>query len=147
VAHGHDWREDASNLDGSNRRSRIRRDLLPAVVALRPGGVAALARIADRAREAWRLIEDESARLERRACRAENGATVLSREALRRAPHALRWPLLGRVLARAGQTPRGLGERAIREALRIALRAPSGTRFERPGRVAFVVDRTSVRPY
>ena len=67
-------------------------------------------------------------------------------ERARLAPEAVRWPLLAQALKKAGQRPRGLGTITIREALRIATTAPSGTRFVRPGRVAFTVDRTSLRP-
>jgi tRNA(Ile)-lysidine synthase len=141
------WREDPTNHDGSNRRSQIRLGLLPDVESIRPGGIDALARIADRARETWSLIKVQTVRHARRAIRTEGGAIVLSREALRRAPRAIRWPLLDRALRAAGQTPRGLGEAAILEALRIAMHGSSGTRFERPGHVAFIVDRTSLRPY
>jgi tRNA(Ile)-lysidine synthase len=140
------WRVDATNEDGSNRRSRIRRDLLPPVEALGPGGVEALARVARHARETWRLIRGEAARRERRARRSVEGEVRLLRRAVRDAPEAVRWPMIARWLERAGHNPRGLGESTIREALRIALEAPARTRFDRPGRCGFEVTRESLRP-
>jgi tRNA(Ile)-lysidine synthase len=140
---GHAWREDESNRDPRFRRVRLRTELLPAIEDLRPGGLEALARIADRAREAWALVARETRR-RARAIRVENGDVHLLREAIRSAPEAVRWPLLEEVLRRAGQRPGGLGEAAVREALRIAIGGTSGSRFERPGRVAFRVDRRSL---
>ncbi len=50
------WREDSTNYDGSNFRSRLRAELIPAARALRPGFERSLQRTMD-------LIEDEQAAL------------------------------------------------------------------------------------
>jgi tRNA(Ile)-lysidine synthase len=140
------WRTDPTNRDGSNRRSRIRMDLLPPVEAIGPGGIEALARVARHARETWRFIRGEARRRESRARRSVDGEVRLLRRALRAAPAAVRWPMIARWLRSVGQNPRGLGETAIREAVRIALEAPARTRFDRPGRCGFEVTRESLRP-
>jgi len=140
------WREDRTNRDGSNRRSRIRHELLPRVDEIGPGGAPALARMANRAREVWAVVRREAIRHERRAFREDERGPALSRRELRRCPEGLRWAVLERWLRRVGQEPRGLGETAIREAVRIATEGSTGQRFERPGRVSFRVCRRNLRP-
>jgi tRNA(Ile)-lysidine synthase len=50
-------REDPTNGDGSNARSRLRHRVLPAVLAEYPGARASLLRLADTAREASRILD------------------------------------------------------------------------------------------
>ncbi len=143
---GFAWREDPTNHDGRNRRSRLRHELLPRIDEIGPGGAPALARVARQARESWNLIRRETRRCERRVLESTDEGPRLRRDELRACPEAVRWPIVSRWLVRLGQKPRGLGEKAIREAMRIALSAPAGTCFERPGRVSFTVSRRSLRP-
>jgi tRNA(Ile)-lysidine synthase len=57
------WQEDASNLDVSKARARLRRDVLPVLEELWPGAAgraAATADVVSAAREAWQRLVNES---------------------------------------------------------------------------------------
>ncbi len=54
-------REDPTNRDGSNARSRLRERVLPALLAEYPGARLSLLRMAETAREASRLLDGEAA--------------------------------------------------------------------------------------
>lgn len=57
-AKGATWREDASNLDQSVPRNRLRHTLLPVIARDWPGGVAALARFAELATDDERFLTE-----------------------------------------------------------------------------------------
>ena len=54
------FREDSSNADVSIARNRIRHELLPVIAGIAPGGVRALARLADLARDEDELMEAQA---------------------------------------------------------------------------------------
>lgn len=90
--------EDPSNLDPAYARNRLRRSVLPALEAVLPGAVPALARAAE-------LLAADEAYLARQTERAL--ARIVSSDgvdaaALLRLPEALRGRVVRRLLARAG---------------------------------------------
>lgn len=90
---GVSWREDATNLDTSRARARLRHGVLAELEALRPGAAKRAARSAAMLRDAAGLVEDraravfgESSDWAREALRAERAIVVgagLRRTALR----------------------------------------------------------------
>jgi tRNA(Ile)-lysidine synthase len=60
---GAEAREDPTNRDGSNARSRLRERVLPAILAHYPGARESLLRLADAAREASGILDAEAAAL------------------------------------------------------------------------------------
>jgi tRNA(Ile)-lysidine synthase len=93
-------REDPTNRDGSNARSRLRERILPSVLAEYPAARGSLLRLADTARDASRVLDAEAASA------------------------AARWRVRGRAVTapRAdfeGRTPAG-ARRLLGEALRAA---------------------------
>jgi tRNA(Ile)-lysidine synthase len=132
-AHRLRWREDPTNALADPARNRIRLELLPlAERTVAPGAAAALARLAELAREdeaAWeRVMADEIAAL----AREEEGALVLVRERLSGYDSAVAARLLRGLLRRLGVVPDRDGTRS---ALRFIRTAPSGRVLELPGGV------------
>jgi tRNA(Ile)-lysidine synthase len=106
-------REDPTNADGSNARSRLRARVIPAIRADYPGFLRALLRVADLAREAGAAL-DASARARGGPVRRTADGAALPREAFRGAgPEGVR-RLLGALLAAVGEAapPRAAVERA-----------------------------------
>lgn len=84
---GQPWREDATNLDVSRTRARIRHELIPVLIRdFEPAAVTRLARLAQHARENeafWLAIEDERFRALVRSEKNAGGLlTVHARELL-----------------------------------------------------------------
>src|SRR5215213_3871958 len=118
------WREDPSNASADPARNRIRLELLPRIErTLAPGAAAALARLAELAREdeaAWEsVLAAEIAAL----AREEEGALILVRERLSGYDSAVAARLLRGLLRRLGVVPDRDGTRS---ALRFIRTAPSG---------------------
>jgi tRNA(Ile)-lysidine synthase len=121
-AQGLEWVEDESNADLRRTRSLVRHRVLPALAALRPGVVDALARSAGHAAEAAE-IADALAGIDAAACLREERLAVAPLLALppARARNVLRWHLA----ARAGSA---VGGAALDELLRqLASRRPDAT--------------------
>jgi tRNA(Ile)-lysidine synthase len=107
------WREDASNADPNYARSRVRHEVIPALISiLRPGlagrsGPEARAGLARRVsesarelRQARRVLERQAARVLSRLSRIQAGEFVLDSVGLRSYPTALRRMVLRRLWAR-----------------------------------------------
>lgn len=132
-AHRLRWREDPTNALADPARNRIRLELLPlAERTIAPGAAAALARLAELAREdeaAWeRVMAGEISTL----AREEEGALVLVRERLSGYDSAVAARLLRGLLRRLGVVPDRDGTRS---ALRFIRTAPSGRVLQLPGGV------------
>lgn len=132
------WREDPSNASVDPARNRIRLELLPRIErTVAPGAAAALARLADLAREdeaAWeRVMADEIAAL----AREENGALVLVRERLSGYDSPVAARLLRGLLRRLGAVPDRDGTRS---ALGFIRSAPSGREMTLPGGVRIATE-------
>jgi tRNA(Ile)-lysidine synthase len=74
IARTEPWREDASNADVAIARNRIRHTLVPVVDAVAPGGVRAIARVADLLRLDEAVLSELSAAALARAGRAGRAA-------------------------------------------------------------------------
>ncbi len=127
------WREDASNASLDPARNRIRHQILPLIErSVAPGARAALARLADVARDdeaAWgALLAGETGAL----AREEEGALVLVRERLAGYDSAVAARLLRGLLRRFGVVP---GRDGTRSALRFIGNAPSGRELRLAGGV------------
>ncbi|MFL5541504.1 MAG: tRNA lysidine(34) synthetase TilS [Longimicrobiaceae bacterium] len=137
-AHRLRWREDPTNAIADPARNRIRLELLPRIEStIAPGAAAALARLAELAREdeaAWeRVMADEAAAL----AREEEGALVLVRERLSGYDSAVAARLLRGLLRRLGVVPDRDGTRS---ALRFIRTAPSGRTLALPGGVRITTE-------
>ena len=126
--------EDPSNADPAHRRNRVRHELIPYLEErFNPAVRASLARTAA-------VLADESAHLRSEAealvdtiSREEDGALVLRRSALARAPTAVARAAVRQALARAGGLSR-VGAVHVEAILRLArAKAPSGRRLPLPG--------------
>ena len=117
------FREDPTNATPRFDRNRVRREVLPALEAIRPGAEAALARAADLARDDERALE----RLARRLAPA--GARAASVEELLGAPRAVRTRAVRRLWRGATGSRRGLTAQHVGAVLRLLGRG-------RPGRVS-----------
>jgi tRNA(Ile)-lysidine synthase len=102
---GETFREDASNLDVAIPRNRLRRDLMPVVEQIAPGGVRALARLAG-------LAEDDEAALEGAAI--EMARTVV----LSRVGDAGRTVSIDIDAAALSRLPPAIGRRVVRALVR-----------------------------
>ena len=132
------WREDSTNASADPARNRIRLELLPRIErTLAPGAAAALARLAELAREdeaAWeRVMASEIAGL----AREEEGALVLVRERLSGYDSAVAARLLRSLLRRLGVVPDRDGTRS---ALGFIRTAPSGRVLALPGGVTIATE-------
>lgn len=137
-SHGLRWREDPTNAAADPARNRIRLQLLPAIEhAVAPGAAAALARLAELAREdeaAWeRVMAGEIEAL----AREEEGALVLVRERLAGYDSPVAARLLRGLLRRLGAVPDRDGTRSALEFLRTA---PSGRELRLPGGVRIATE-------
>ncbi|HYH80003.1 MAG TPA: tRNA lysidine(34) synthetase TilS, partial [Longimicrobium sp.] len=131
AAHRLRWREDASNAGLDPARNRIRHEILPLVErTVAPGARAALARLAEVARDdeaAWNALA--AGEMEALA-REEEGALVLVRERLTGYDSTVAARLLRGLLRRFGVVPDRDGTRS---ALRFIGRAPSGRELRLAG--------------
>ena len=142
-AHRLRWRDDPTNLSADPARNRIRLELLPRIErTLAPGASAALARLAELAREdeaAWEsVMAGEIAAL----AREEEGALVLVRERLSGYDSPVAARLLRGLLRRLGVVPDRDGTRS---ALRFIRSAPSGRVLELPGGVTIATEYGEAR--
>ncbi len=103
---GQPWRDDASNLDTTRTRSRIRHDLLPEIArAFNPAIVDALTRLARLTRAAVDSLDHHVAAILREAIRPSSpGDFAIDRQALASHPPFLRAEVL-RVLWRTAGWP------------------------------------------
>ena len=137
-SHGLRWREDPTNASADPARNRIRLELLPRIErTLAPGAGAALARLAELAREdeaAWeQVMAGEIATL----AREDEGALVLVRDRLSGYDSAVAARLLRGLLRRLGVVPDRDGTRS---ALRFIATAPSGRVLALPGGVRIATE-------
>lgn len=137
---GIEWREDPTNEDLAIERNWIRREILPRIVARRPGAAATIASLAGRAAGEDAVLSALAERaLER--CEEESAGVLVPDDAL--APAAVGARVVATVLRRMGaRTDRrdiarvmALGDRAVTEidARTIAVRTPRGVAVLRVG--------------
>ncbi|MFT3684890.1 MAG: tRNA lysidine(34) synthetase TilS [Phycisphaerales bacterium] len=100
------WRyaEDATNADTTRLRNALRHDVVPRLLALRPGSALRIASAAERCGEASLVVDEQAKALLARVARGQ--VVELPREALRSAPVAVVAEVLRRAALRVN------GERA-----------------------------------
>lgn len=131
------WRSDPTNLDLGFARNHIRHQVLPALEAVRPGVVPALARLADHARANEAAWDSVARRLESELLRsADPTVAVLARDTLLSYHPQVRARILRRVLRRYGCMPDRAGTHAALEFIRSGTSGggvdlPGGVRLER----------------
>jgi tRNA(Ile)-lysidine synthase len=152
IERGQTWREDASNLDATRLRARIRQKLLPSLAAeFQPAIVEHLAALAGLARsdEAfWRALLDE--RFEALVARESAGLAIRVPDLLQPlalpagALEAVRTRLLRRIVAELKAERRGprgqLTAQHVQQVLHLATEGHSGNRIQLPAGI--VVERS-----
>jgi tRNA(Ile)-lysidine synthase len=131
AAHGLAWREDPSNADPAFLRNRVRHELIPYLEGrFNPGVREALARTASVLAEEAELLATIAAAV---GLRTEDGASILPREAVARAPQAVA-RIAVRNAVRAAGGLRGVALDHVDGIIDLAMRkAASGRRVPLPG--------------
>lgn len=131
AAHGLAWREDPSNADPAFLRNRIRHELIPYLESrFNPAVREALARTASVLAEEAELLATIAAAV---GLRSEDGAAILPREAVARAPRAVA-RIAVRNAVRAAGGLRGVALDHVDGIIDLAARpAASGRRVPLPG--------------
>ncbi len=113
---GQEYRDDASNLDLSRTRARIRNDLLPRLAdEYNPRVVSALVRLGNLAAQSERALDDWLHSLAQEAiCHASDDRIELDRNRLRALPLFERTELLRRAWRAVGWPERGMSQRRWR---------------------------------
>lgn len=141
VQQGEAWREDASNLDVTIPRNRIRHELLPVVEAVSTqiggGGIEAVARFAAYASEDEQFLENAAIELARRLVLSGDGTDAerhvrLVRSELAAAPPALARRVI-RLVASQVAPERPWSAVHIDAVLRLARRQQGGGTLDLPG--------------
>ena len=123
------YRTDPTNLSGKYARNRVRLEVLPVLEELYPGAAANLARAASLAREDLEALEG----LADAALRSRGAEVVLTRDALRALPQALRRHAVRRAYARVLPGAPPLGSRHVEAVLALAGAGPGTRRLDLPG--------------
>jgi len=132
VARGESFRTDASNDDPSVPRNRLRRDLLPVIERIAPGGVAALTRLADLAADDEAVLESQATEWLSKLVSKKGGLVQVDAAALAALPAAI-----GRRVARAlaAEVAPGarLGAEHLETVRQLAASEKTGGRLDLPG--------------
>ena len=136
------WREDATNLDLTLTRNRVRRRLVPILEKeFNPRAVPALARAAALLREDERWMDRMAGEAFAAAATIAAGRVSLDAAALGGMPEALRRRVVRRAIEAARGSLRGIGARHAEQALALlgrpgtrSLHLPSGLRVRSNGR-------------
>jgi tRNA(Ile)-lysidine synthase len=109
VARGERFREDSSNADRSIPRNRIRHDLVPAIEAIAPGGVRALARFAALAADDDAFLEHTAIEVAPSIVLSDEGRLELDADRLASAPAPLARRVVRRLVEAVSGRPLGAG--------------------------------------
>jgi tRNA(Ile)-lysidine synthase len=121
------WREDETNDDPRFDRNRVRREILPPLLALNPRAVRNIARLAELAGEDEDLLEALARdSLERLGRPAPEGAVALEAVGLASLPSSLAGRAVRLALAGLPGTPAALPRRQVRAVLALAEGAEGG---------------------
>ena len=143
VERGQDWREDATNADLSNDRSRIRCELLPLMEKLRPGAAEHLCALGQEAGEAAEYLGQQARKvLEEEGVSKDN--PVFPGQRLGELPPALASAVIRESLKTALGSLTDVS-RAHTEAVKALASGPSGRRTELPAGVTVVHDFDRLR--
>jgi tRNA(Ile)-lysidine synthase len=132
VARAEPFRTDTSNDDVSIPRNRLRHELMPAVVRIAPGGVRALARLADLAADDEAALEGRAIELLPAIVSIRAGGVQVSTEGLAALP-----PAIARRVVRAAVRQAAPGARPgaghLETVRRLAASEKTGGRLDLPG--------------
>jgi tRNA(Ile)-lysidine synthase len=125
---GQEYRDDASNLDLSRTRARIRNDLLPRLAdEYNPRVALALVRLGNLARQSECALDDWLRSLSRETiCHASDDRIELDRDRLRALPLFVRTELLRRAWRAVGWPERGMSQRRWRRLASLTRRGEFG---------------------
>jgi tRNA(Ile)-lysidine synthase len=144
------WRDDPTNADATRLRTRLRRDVVPMLRAIRGDAPAKAVALCDQLRQARRQLQRDAAALRQEALLDAPGSQAqvlhLSRPVLRGAAALLVGGLLRQVLVDVGVPGDALGRRALAPLVR-AVRDRTGglRRFGFAGGVSVQVTAKVVR--
>ncbi len=116
---GQSWCEDPSNADDRRDRARLRRDVLPALRAIRPDAAAKAVDTAGQLAAAEEALRRRARAVERMHLQTGPDGRCLHRDVARRLPDALLGRLLRRQAAALGAGRDALGLRTLRPILRV----------------------------
>jgi len=141
---GQTWREDRSNRDPRYARSRVRHQVIPAILRAFPAGASGTARgrdgLAARAaaaarevRQARRIVTRTSLRIVSRLTRIRAGEIALDSRALASYPLLIQRTVLRLLWRRPGRSGRGLTQRHVDALQSLVATSRGGARVDLPG--------------
>jgi len=127
-----EWREDASNLDRTFLRNRIRHELLPSLEQYNPAVRTALATTADILSEEDVLLETLTIQAAGQVCSFPDGAATCDIPRLNAHPLALQRRLIRLMLTRLSGNLEQIGHRHLEDILQMAATARPNLRTSLP---------------
>ncbi len=135
------WREDASNQSLRYRRNIVRHQIMPALRQINPDAAATLARFASWCRQADHAVAAAAKKIK---VTRQRGTQIISRDALRRKPFAVRGLVLRQALADSGVNPDRIDPDNLHALIRAVTQRASGLMFTFSGGIAVKILREQV---
>jgi tRNA(Ile)-lysidine synthase len=143
-AAGQPWREDRSNQDPRYARSRVRHEVVPALLRAFPAGTSAAdggrdglviraAAAALEVRQARRILTRRSARIAARLARIREGEIALDSRALASYPLLIQRTVLRLLWRGPGRSGQGLTQRHVNALQALVATSRGGARVDLPG--------------
>ncbi|MCZ7574850.1 MAG: tRNA lysidine(34) synthetase TilS [Ardenticatenaceae bacterium] len=139
AALGLEPRQDATNIDQSYFRNRLRHELLPLLERYQPNIRQVLARSAEALASEWAFIEAETGAAWKRLAQTDESSVRFERVPFLALPDALQRHLLRRAVAQLRPLLRDVSWEQLTQALSVARRGPTGAAATLPGELSLFV--------